>query len=156
MASPPCTQYTVCKDDGQRNLPLADALVKRLITIMHNYGKLAIKIVENPESSVLWFRFQDVLNLPFHTTAAYCQYGFPYQKRTRFASSIPLQLQDCAHGKYYKHAMSLGPDFCARYDPWRQKQIIYCIPYRLVYQILDRILEALAAAHCSSTSPQPF
>ena len=154
MVSPPCTQYTVCKKDGARDLPLADALVRRLIHIFRQHGTSAIRIVENPESSILWFRFQEALGLPFHATAAYCQYGFPYQKRTRFASTIPLRLQDCSHGKYYKHPTSLGPEFCARYSPWRQKQIIYRIPFRLVHRILDQILEALAARVRSSTSPQ--
>lgn len=74
--------------------------------------------------------------------ASYCMYGFQYRKKTRFASSIPLTLKQCNHGAFYRHPMNLGPDFVSQHSNWRQKQIAYRIPYRLLHRIIDQVLRS--------------
>lgn len=79
-ASPPCTEYSICKTTQPRNLPLADSIVKKTLEII-NYFQPRLWFIENPQTGLL--KTREFMNgLPFYDVD-YCQYGMPYRKRTR-------------------------------------------------------------------------
>lgn len=93
-ASPPCEQYSVARTTARtpRNLELADALSAKAREII-DYLKPGAWVIENPRSSMLWSR-PHMLGLNTYV-ADYCRYGMSYQKPTRFACNVPLELLVC-------------------------------------------------------------
>ena len=95
--SPPCTEYSMLKTRGTRDLTTANEVSMKSRTILEYFLKLNPKMVftvENPSSSLL--QHQDaVKGLPVHETS-YCAYGFPYRKQTKIWSNIAgLRLKTC-------------------------------------------------------------
>jgi len=79
-ASPPCTQYSIAKSQGVRDIEGANAIVKRTLEIIE-YFKPRLWFMENPQTGLL--KKQDVVkDIPFYDVD-YCQYGMLYRKRTR-------------------------------------------------------------------------
>ena len=96
-ASPPCTQYSIAKTTGRRDLRLANRIVRAVLDIIewaHARNPRLLWIVENPQTGFL--KDQRMMkHLPYHD-ADYCQYGFPYRKRTRFWTNHQrLRLRTC-------------------------------------------------------------
>ena len=112
----PCTEYSVAKTRGRRDLQAADALVRKTWQIIQHFLALnpgMLYWVENPDSSWLWKRevgkvFTNTVRLD------YCQYGAPpYRKRTRLATNakytpralcVPATCPACVGGKHLKTA----------------------------------------------------
>lgn len=84
-ASPPCTEYSKAKTQGQRNLELADRIVKRTIEIIE-YFKPDRFYIENPQTGLLKSR-EFMWSIPY-VDVDYCQYGLPYRKRTRIWTNV--------------------------------------------------------------------
>jgi hypothetical protein len=117
-ASIPCEQYSIARTNAKtpRDFPMADSLVNKtceIINYFKNINPSLIWFIENPDSSLLWKRF----NFPEYVRLDYCQYGAPYRKRTRIATNIqwiPKALCDpkiciqCVNGKHKKTAQR-GP-----------------------------------------------
>ena len=111
----PCTEYSVAKTRGRRDLAHADALVRRTWQIISHFLLLNQSMlwwVENPDSSAL---FRREVGKVFTSTVRldYCQYGAPYRKRTRLATNakytprdlcIPATCPACIDGKHMKTA----------------------------------------------------
>ena len=111
----PCTEYSVAKTRGRRDLQAADALVRKTWQIIQHFLALnpgMLYWVENPDSSALWRR---EVGTVFTSTVRldYCQYGTPYRKRTRLATNakytprdfcIPATCPACIDGKHMKTA----------------------------------------------------
>lgn len=92
-ASPPCTEYSLAKTVGERNLKLADAIVKRTLQII-KYLKPKFWFIENP-LGMLYKRnfmknFENSLNV-----CSYCKYGLAYRKPTHIWSNASLHLKHC-------------------------------------------------------------
>ena len=111
----PCTEYSVAKTRGRRDVQAADALVRKTWQIIQHFLALnpgMLYWVENPDSSALWRR---EVGKVFTSTVRldYCQYGAPYRKRTRLATNatytpralcVPATCPACVDGKHLKTA----------------------------------------------------
>jgi hypothetical protein len=93
-ASPPCTEYSIAKTRGVRNLELADSLVRKSFEII-NYFKPKSWIVENVGTGLLVKRMEQIEPNLKSYLADYCVYGKSYRKRTIFWSNKELLLETC-------------------------------------------------------------
>lgn len=92
--SPPCTEYSKAKTRGNRNLELADTLVRKCFEII-DYFEPKVWIVENVGTGLLVKRMDDIRPNLQHYYVDYCVYGKPYRKRTILWSNIELHLGLC-------------------------------------------------------------
>ena len=86
-ASPPCTEYSVAKTVGVRDLEKADAIVQRTLDII-SYFNPTVWICENPYTGMLKSRpiFSEMG--PYLRVITYCKYGLPYKKSTAIWSNL--------------------------------------------------------------------
>ena len=79
--SPPCQQYSIARNHAKtpRDLEGADRLVRRCRDIISYFQPLAY-FIENPHSGLL--KRRDVVSDLPYVVVDYCQYGWPYRKRT--------------------------------------------------------------------------
>lgn len=95
-ASPPCTEYSLAKTRGPRDIEGANKLVIKTLKIISwalKKNPKLIWIIENPQTGHL--KYQHFMQkLPF-VDADYCAYGFPYRKRTRFWTNKSIELKTC-------------------------------------------------------------
>jgi site-specific DNA-cytosine methylase len=111
-ASPPCTEYSkvlYCRPGRQRNLNMANAIVKRTIEII-SYFNPERWFIENPQTGLL--KEQDfMLGIPF-VDVDYCKYGYQYRKRTRIWTNIDyigkVCKKDCGMMINNHHILSTG------------------------------------------------
>ena len=95
-SSPPCTEYSIAKTRGVRNLTLADSLVARTLEIINYFESKNPNLVwflENGQTTLLWKR-EVAKSLTNYVDLDYCQYGdVLYRKRTKIAHSPNLHWQ---------------------------------------------------------------
>ena len=79
--SPPCTQYSIARSHAKtpRGIEGADRLVRRCRDIIAYFQPFAY-FIENPHSGLL--KRRDVVSDLPYVVVDYCQYGWPYRKRT--------------------------------------------------------------------------
>jgi hypothetical protein len=115
-ASPPCTEYSVAKTVGERNLAQADACVLRAFEII-DYVKPRVWLMENPATGLLPERMKSLRPGLTSAIADYCAYGYPYRKRTCIWSNLPalshgLRLcpgrEECVSMRNGRHLGSVG------------------------------------------------
>ena len=94
-ASPPCTEYSKAKTRGERDLALADSLVRRAFEII-DYFKPKVWIVENVGTGLLVNRMESIRPDILSFFVDYCPYGKPYRKRTILWSNHILKLKICS------------------------------------------------------------
>jgi hypothetical protein len=91
-SSPPCTEYSIAKTRGIRNLELADSIVNKFIEIRDYFLTINPNMLwfcENGASTHLWNRGVAATLYP-RVTLSYCQYDGPgYQKNTTIATNAP-------------------------------------------------------------------
>ena len=92
--SPPCTEYSKAKTRGERDLVLADSLVRKCFEIL-DYLKPKYWIVENVGTGLLVKRMENIRPGLKMTFVDYCCYGKPYRKRTAFWSDRSFDLELC-------------------------------------------------------------
>jgi hypothetical protein len=92
-ASPPCTQYSIAKTQGVRDLEGADTLVKKAFEII-DYFKPKTWILENVGTGLLVTRMKNIRECNMYI-ADYCAYGKTVRKRTAFWSNVTLELLIC-------------------------------------------------------------
>ena len=80
-ASPPCTEYSVAKTVGVRDLDTADATVVRTLQTMQHFKLTLGYVIENPQTGLL--KDRPMMEGLGYTDVDYCKYGMPYRKRTR-------------------------------------------------------------------------
>lgn len=151
--SPPCTEYSKAKTRGERDLELADTLVRKCFEIV-DYFKPSVWIVENVGTGLLVKRMETIRAGLSSTFVDYCVYGKPYRKRTILWSNAPLHLGlcsgkgGCSQMDGGKHKGSCG-NGTARYNAagvksvWEKDEI----PAPLIDTILDQ---------CSATLQNGF
>ncbi len=86
-ASPPCTEYSMAKTIGARDLESSNAFVRNVIDLMERYA--VAWTLENPgtdHTHSLW-RQPGFPELHPHALVDYCRYGNIIQKRTGLAMS---------------------------------------------------------------------
>lgn len=108
-ASPPCTEYSIAKTRGVRDLDYADRVVEKTLELI-DILKPKVWIMENPQTGLLKTR-NFMLKIPY-TDTSYCKYGFEYRKHTRFWNNIGLRLEVCKKDCDYvidgRHITSFG------------------------------------------------
>ncbi len=105
-ASPPCTEYSIAKAIGIRDIEGSNRIVARTMEIIRSFDP-KYWIMENPQSGKL--KDQSVVSeLPFDDID-YCKYGLPYRKRTRLWNNLdcwtprPLCCKDCGSMTENRH-----------------------------------------------------
>ena len=99
-ASPPCESYSSANNrfstdpDHEVAMAKADELVRKTALILRHFSSAAW-VVENPLGSRMWRRDVAQELGGRAVKVAYCQYGFPYRKLTRFQVSFALHLATC-------------------------------------------------------------
>ena len=147
-ASPPCTEYSVAKTIGHRDIEGSNRVVARTIEIIM-YFDPKYWVMENPQTGRL--KEQAVVAPLAFDDVDYCKYGFPYRKRTRLWNNIdcwtpqPLCRRDCGFmtDDFRRHLET------AQRGPRRiggvlskEKQTqskLYRVPYLLVAEIVYAI-----------------
>ena len=105
-ASPPCTEYSIAKTTGTRNIEQANNIVKRVLEII-SYFEPTYYMIENPQTGLLKNQ-TFMLDIPFNDLD-YCKYGMLYRKRTRIWNNLinwkPRSLckKDCGNIRNNKH-----------------------------------------------------
>lgn len=137
-ASPPCTQYSIAKSQGVRDIVGANAIVKRTLEIIE-YFKPTVWFMENPQTGLL--KKQDVVkNIPFYDVD-YCQYGMLYRKRTRIWTNkvgFTPRLCDrltCPGMNGTRHKLSCGNGFKVERPTTLAER--YSIPSKLIIDLFD-------------------
>jgi site-specific DNA-cytosine methylase len=142
-ASPPCTEYSVAKTVGTRDLDKADQIVKHTLDIIE-YLRPKYFIIENPQTGMLKDR-PFMQSLPFRDID-YCKYGMPYRKRTRLWNNIycwdpqPLCKHDCPAtvGKRHKEIAQRAPKSGDTGRRHTQSEL-----YRVPSDLIDEILQSI-------------
>ena len=145
-ASPPCTEYSIAKTTGTRQIAQANKIVPRTLEIIE-YLEPTWFIIENPQTGLL--KNQSFMsNLPFDDID-YCKYGLTYRKRTRLWNNLlnwtprPLCRKDCGSmtqdGRRHKDTAQRMPS--GKKADWENNRIIsreelYTVPSELVTEIL--------------------
>ena len=142
-ASPPCTEYSIAKTVGVRNLSVANEIVKRTLEIIR-YFEPTFYVIENPQTGLL--RKQSFMEgLPFRDVD-YCKYGMAYRKRTRLWNNLfswsprPLCGKDCGniedgrHKETAQHHAHTG-----RNEKSHTQKQLYALPSELVNEIRSAV-----------------
>lgn len=100
-SSPPCTEYSLAKSVGVRNLKLADAIVKRTLKIIR-YLKPKYFFIENPRGLLRYRPFMLNMN-KYLKECTYCKYGSIYKKPTDIWTNANIILHKCTYKTPCKH-----------------------------------------------------
>jgi len=151
-ASPPCTEYSIAKTTGIRDIALANTIVQRTLEIIE-YLEPKWFMVENPQTGYL--KNQDFMQHLRYTDIDYCKYGMQYRKRTRLWNNLecwtprPLCRKDCNSmvGNRHKETAQRMPS--GKKETWGEhrqfpREELYKIPGGLINEILESILDSTA------------
>ena len=151
-ASPPCTEYSVAKTKGNRNLKEADLLVCQTIDIIRYFDPPEF-FVENPSGRLSQ---RDIMESwePYRKTTSYCKFGTHFQKHTDIWSRNPQPLPKCSletpcrwlHTLGFHPATAQnGPSF--RRDgtrvPGTPREVTYRIPKKLVLLLMKPAIKRI-------------
>jgi hypothetical protein len=108
--SPPCTEYSKAKTQGNRDIEGANKIVLKALEII-KYFNCEYWFLENPQTGKLKEQLF-MKDIPF-VDCDYCMYGLPYRKRTRIwtnKKNINLLLCDTNCGSFIngRHIGSCG------------------------------------------------
>ena len=149
-ASPPCTEYSIAKRTGIRNIEYANSIVLKTIEIIEYFG-FPYFVIENPQTGLL--KSQSFMNGLRFNDIDYCKYGFNYRKRTRLWNNLtnwkarPLCKKDCGkvvNNKHIETAQRLPQkskaDWGDNYVIHKQEDL-YKIPADLICEILVSLVD---------------
>ena len=147
-ASPPCTEYSIAKTTGIRNIALANTIVKRTLEII-DYLQPRYHIVENPQTGYL--KNQEFMHYLRYTDIDYCKYGMPYRKRTRLWNNVycwtprPLCKKDCNSMDGNRHMQTAQQRPRGTRETWGnsrpfRREELYKVPSELIKEILESII----------------
>ena len=149
-ASPPCTEYSIAKTTGVRDLDTADSVVQRTLQIIKHFKPMLGFVIENPQTGLLKGRY--FMQEFYFSDVDYCKYGMPYRKRTRLWHNIQhqwkpreLRRRDCDSikpgTKRHLQIAQRGPhskEDAAWQNSFKQEEQ-YRVPGMLVHEILTAI-----------------
>ena len=144
-SSPPCTEYSIAKTTGIRNIEYANSIVLKTLEIIDYFG-FPYFVIENPQTGLL--KSQSFMNVLRFNDIDYCKYGFNYRKRTRLWNNLnnwkprPLCKKDCGKVVNNKHIETAQrmPSGCK--ENWgenyvkHKQEYLYKIPSELISEIL--------------------
>lgn len=144
-ASPPCTEYSMAKTCGIRDIIGANNVVKRTLDIIE-YFKPKYWMIENPQTGLL--KDQPFMYAIPYNDLDYCKYGMPYRKRTRIWNNVdhwqprPLCRKDCdsmniTRTRHIQEAQQAGstPERRETQQVFKTSEL-YRVPAELVREIL--------------------
>ena len=141
-ASPPCTEYSIAKTIGNRNVEEANEIVEKTLEIIR-YFQPMFWVIENPQTGLL--KKQSFMqHLPF-TDVDYCKYGKPYRKRTRLWNNIsqwrskPLCVGDCGRVVGGRHKERAQQGTARGIAVSHSRKQLYTVPAELAQEILHAI-----------------
>ena len=149
-SSPPCTEYSVAKTKGIRNIEYANSIVLKTIEII-KYFNPKYFVIENPQTGLL--KSQEFMNEFDFKDVDYCKYGFKYKKRTRLWNIItnwtPRDLcnRDCGQIRNNKHIETAQRLPSKTKAEWGDNYVIhkqedlYKIPAELICEILTSLVD---------------
>jgi len=124
-ASPPCTEFSMAKTIGVRNIKYGTKLVKAAFHLI-DFFKPKWYVVENPQGLL---RLQPMMKKRTdRKTVSYCKYGFPYRKHTDLWTNSPFAPKKCEKGHecdfarkhhYHPQTVQTGSD---------KRKIVKCTP----------------------------
>ena len=120
-ASPPCTEYSIAKTTGIRNIEYANSIVLKTLEII-DYFKPKYWVIENPQTGLL--KMQPFMSGLKYNDVDYCKYGFNYRKRTRLWNNLdkwnPRSLcnKDCGKIRNNKHIETAQRMPSGRKESW--------------------------------------
>lgn len=147
-ASPDCSQYSVAKTRGVRDLARADSIAQATLAIIDYFKPRLGYVIENPRSSMLWQREFMAKHRLHVYDVSYCKYHhFGFQKHTRLCTEIPCfvpkfcrfdcdQLDECG-----KHMNTIG-------STWEAGRSVsklstkHSVPQALIHDIMTAALAA--------------
>ena len=144
-ASPPCTEYSIAKTTGIRNIEYANSIVLKTLEII-DYFKPKYWVIENPQTGLL--KMQPFMSGLKYNDVDYCKYGFNYRKRTRLWNNLdkwnPRSLcnKDCGKIRNNKHIETAQRMPSGRKESWgdnyvkHKQEDLYKIPSALICEIL--------------------
>jgi len=133
-ASPPCTEYSIAKTQGERKIDEANKIVLKTIEII-NYFDCEYWFIENPQTGLL--KNQSFMKDFKYVDGDYCMYGLPYRKRTRFWTNKECELllcdKNCGSFIDGKHIGSCGNGYNT--NKHFSKKEKYRIPEDLIFSL---------------------
>ena len=141
-SSPPCTEYSIAKTTGIRNIEYANSIVLNTLEIIEYFGRPYF-VIENPQTGLL--KSQSFMSGLRFNDIDYCKYGFNYRKRTRLWNNNlgrSLCNKDCGkvvNDKHIETAQRMPP---GRKENWGENYVkhkqedSYKIPSELISEIL--------------------
>jgi len=145
-ASPPCTEYSIAKTIGIRDIEGANSIVQRTLDII-DYFQPRWWIIENPQTGLL--KQQSIMNNRPFVDVDYFKYGMQYRKRTRLWNNIeewiprPLCKRNCnnMNETRTRHIQVAQRGPCKGQPNNRHKQSeLYIVPVVLVTEILVKLI----------------
>ena len=149
-AGTPCTTFSIAS--FKRDPKKGNLLAEKTLEILEHFKKLnpnLIWAIENPWSSLL--RKQDFMQGIDYKVCDYCQYGFPYRKRTIIFGNIEWNPKKCPGkgkcpemvGQYHKECAQHGKQ---TKPPWpiQKKQYTQTDLYRMPPNLCRELVEAIA------------
>ena len=141
-ASPPCTEYSIAKTTGHRNIEQANKIVLKTLEIIE-YLRPTFYVLENPQTGYL--KNQPFMNNRSYNDIDYCKYGMPYRKRTRLWNNLenwtPRQLckYDCGGTVGKRHPMSAQKGASGKWgdDSNYKTNELYVIPEPLILELFN-------------------
>lgn len=150
-ASPPCTEFSVAKTTGVRDLEGAIKVVEQTLKMIE-YLEPKYFCIENP---VGLLRRQECM-IPFkqyETVVSYCKYGFAYRKNTNFWTNVKYNPRRCLKGNYCEAKEKTGRHMVSVQNGDHYKNGVktnqpgvynlndrYAIPEAVIYDILSPAL----------------
>ena len=162
-ASPPCTEFSIAKTQGKRDIEGATKVVERTLEIIRFFQ--CPFAMENPQSGYLKQQ-PCVQGIPFKDVS-YCKYGMPYRKLTRVWTDLgewdprpTCLVEKCAHkaefGYHSKSAQKRGSKIQGQYqDDTFTREELYRIPAELCDEIANAVNSKYVSEQASTQSNTP-
>ncbi len=150
-ASPPCTEYSIAKTRGVKDIEGSNRVVARTMEIIR-YFDPRYWVMENPQSGKL--KDQTVVSQLAFNDIDYCKYGFPYRKRTRLWNNLdcwaprPLCCKDCGSmtedKKMHRETAQRGPRRVGGVlqNESQEQSTLSRVPHELITEILLSIAQS--------------
>ena len=156
-ASPPCTEYSFSKTQGERDLQIADQRVQaalRIIEVMQP----KMWVLENPVGHLAKRQIMQPYDNLKHTTT-YCCYGAKYRKATNIWTNAPVVLKNCidqpcsqkADTGRHTHTAQQGPHKFAdgTIAPGAgNRHALYSVPPKLIQHLVTSAFARVPAFTC--------
>jgi len=148
-ASPPCTEYSMAKTIGERDLKGADARVQATLKVIEKLEP-QYWFLENPTSGrPIGMKYREIMRHlePYAHDTTYCHYGRRYMKPTTIWTNTPgVQLKRCSakmpcrhmkKARYHPETAQSGESRIGQ--PSNRRATVYPIPDPLLRELFTKM-----------------